>query len=125
MPKEEITSPPGSKMSCAMLCSVQMHGSQAGLVLAPHLYPPSITWNPAELPDAAAARWNLSWALKWLGLDTNSEVGGNLLRMQHCRMVRKRLLSISAGTQAAMLLLHAMPCIAGLNPNIASHCIKV
>jgi hypothetical protein len=72
---------------CAMLCAVQMHGPQAGLVLAPHLYPPSITWNPAESPNAAAARWNLSWALKWLGLDTQTLRYGNALRMRHAHVL--------------------------------------
>jgi hypothetical protein len=65
---------------------MQMHGPHAGLVLAPHLYPPSITWNAAESPDAAAARWDLSWALKWLGLDTNAEVRQCLPGMQHAHV---------------------------------------
>uniref|UniRef100_A0A383WE90 Ammonium transporter AmtB-like domain-containing protein n=1 Tax=Tetradesmus obliquus TaxID=3088 RepID=A0A383WE90_TETOB len=51
----------------------KMQGHGAGLVLAPHLYPPSISWNPAESAAAAAKRWDLSWGLKWQGQDVSPE----------------------------------------------------
>lgn len=43
-------------------------------MLAPHLYPPSITRNPPETFVANQHRWNLSWGLKMQGLDTTSQV---------------------------------------------------
>jgi hypothetical protein len=67
---------------CNVAVAVQMQGRHAGLVLAPHLYPPSITWNPAELAAAAAERWDLSWGLKWEGQDVTPEVRQHALCSQ-------------------------------------------
>lgn len=50
--------------------TTQMAGP--GLVLAPHLYPPSITTNPPETLTTNTRRWNMSWGLKMQGLDVAS-----------------------------------------------------
>lgn len=42
------------------------------LILAPHLYPTSITRNPQETLAENQQRWNLSWGLKMQGADTTS-----------------------------------------------------
>lgn len=51
---------------------LQMAGP--GIVLAPHLYPPSITRNPPESLAKNEKRWNLSWGWKMLGTDKTSQV---------------------------------------------------
>lgn len=51
---------------------LQMAGP--GIVLAPHLYPPSITRNPPESLAENEKRWNLSWGWKMLGTDKTSQV---------------------------------------------------
>lgn len=53
-----------------MLLWLQMKGP--GLILAPHLYPPSITRNPQETLTDNQQRWNLSWGLKMQGADQTS-----------------------------------------------------
>jgi hypothetical protein len=45
-----------------------------GVVLAPHLYPPSITRNPPEELETNKCRWDRSWGLKMQGLDKTSQV---------------------------------------------------
>lgn len=71
-----------------LLPALQMHSPFSGLVLAPHVYPPSITWNPAENATVAARRWDLSWGLKMLGLDAMPDVGmqqrGSALLCLYC-----------------------------------------
>lgn len=45
-----------------------------GFVLAPHVYPPSITRQAQETPEESSRRWDLSWGLKMQGLDSTSQV---------------------------------------------------
>lgn len=63
-----------------MVFVVQMAGP--GLVLAPHLYPPSITRNPPETLAANLLRWHNSWGLKMQSKDATSRVGRQLQAWQ-------------------------------------------
>eukprot|EP00878_Enallax_costatus_P040166 GHUV01046171.1.p1 GENE.GHUV01046171.1~~GHUV01046171.1.p1 ORF type:complete len:119 (+),score=6.08 GHUV01046171.1:390-746(+) len=76
--------------------SAQLPGP--GFVLAPHLYPGSITTDynaTTQNPANIAARWDLSWGLKAQGRDTDAQV--NWHQRQHSEVSKGIACSFGCG----------------------------